>query len=101
MEMRMMKKGMDMCPSCMNGMHSDSDMEGGMKVCMDNTMLIKEHEKLIDVLRNGTAAMRAKEAAKQQAELMRLMSRPMVEPGMDRPAMMKHKEGDALIHMYR
>jgi hypothetical protein len=29
------------------------------------------------------------------------MSRPMVEPGMDRPAMMKHKEGDALIHMYR
>ena len=71
-----------------------------MKVCMDNTMLIKEHEKLIDVLKNGTAKMRAKEAEKQQAELMRLMSRPMVEPGMARPAMLKRKEGDPLIHMF-
>jgi hypothetical protein len=79
-------------------MHS---CDNGMKVCMDATMLIKEHQHLVDVLKNGTAAMRAKEAAKQNAEMMRLMSRPMVEPGMSRPAMMKHKEGDALIHMYK
>lgn len=71
------------------------------KVCMDNTMLIKEHEKLIDVLKNGNAAMRTKEADKQMKELHRLLSRPMIQPGMDRPLMMKHKEGDALIHMYK
>jgi hypothetical protein len=88
----MMKKDMK-CDDC-------DDMKA-MKVCMDATMLIKEHEKLIDVLRNGTAAMRAKEAAKQQAEMMRLMSRPMVEPGMARPAMLKQQmEGDPLIHMF-
>lgn len=72
-----------------------------MKVCMDNSMFIKEHEKLIDILKNGTAAMRAKEAAKQKIEMMRVMSRPMVMPGMDRPAMMKHKEGDGLTHIYK
>jgi hypothetical protein len=69
------------------------------KICMDIAPLIKEHEKLIDVLKNGTAAIRAKEAAKQKAEMMRLMSRPMVHPPMMRPVM-KHNEGDMLVHSY-
>lgn len=71
------------------------------KICMDISPLIKEHMQLIDVLKRGTAAMREKEAAKQKAELMRLMSRPMVKPPMEIPSNCKHREGDALIHMYK
>lgn len=71
------------------------------KVCMDMTMLIKEHQHLIDVLKRGTAAMREEEAAKQKAEMMRLTSRPMAVAGMMRPAKLKMRmEGDPMMHNY-
>lgn len=59
--------------------------------CMNLKDMLKEHQHLVEVLRNGTAAARAKEAAKQEAEAKRAMSRPSAMCSMERHP--KHKRG--------
>lgn len=53
--------------------------------------MLKEHQHLVDVLRHGKGAARMTEAAKQEAEAKRAMSRPVAMTTMERHH--KHKRG--------
>jgi hypothetical protein len=64
---------------------------------------IKEHKNLIGVLESGKRDARMKEAAKQEAEMKRMLSTPGGNKAMcmmERPKNMKRTHDSAMMHMY-
>ena len=68
---------------------------------MPTESFVDEHKHLIKVLADGKKAEMAKEAAKQAAELKRVMGAPgvMEHLMLDRPKAMK-RNGDQMLHSY-